>query len=278
VGAGIVVAIVAAFVGLYAVSYPLSDWIETTQNHLLPPGPAELVYLALAAIGLAVAAARRRGLAPRDLVLATALAAPVWLSIQAMYWQNGWTPFIPFYDPTLHAVETGLMVLGGLALARGGSGISMPAADGRFREAGRAIVVGLAIGLVLAGANLVLLFAGGASPADGGPAGLVRALKPGILEEVAYRFLFLGMVLTSLRGAMAPRRAAIVAITLSAAFHAAVHVPELFVSDPLPALAITAFTGLVFGVPLAILAYRRGIEASITAHWTIDAVRFALGL
>lgn len=43
-------------------------------------------------------------------------------------------------------------------------------------------------------------------------------MKPGILEEVAYRFLFLGLVLTALRGAMAPRRAAIVAITLPAAF------------------------------------------------------------
>ena len=39
-----------------------------------------------------------------------------------------------------------------------------------------------------------------------------------------------------------------------------------------------ALPGDVFGLPLAVLAYRRNLESAIACHWTIDAVRFAVGL
>jgi hypothetical protein len=44
------------------------------------------------------------------------------------------------------------------------------------------------------------------------------------------------------------------------------------------ALAMVAVNGLLFGLPMALLAYKRDIETAIGFHWVIDAVRFALGL
>jgi hypothetical protein len=275
--------LVGAFIVLYAVSYPLGDWIVATANHLLVPGPAELGFLVLAAMGLSVVIAWRRHLLWRDVGLAFGLAMPVWLAIQARYWANGWTPYIPYYDPTLHAVETALMVLGASVLVRRRQVLPFPTAEGRYRAACRGIAVGLSVGVALAAVNVALFAVQGASPSTAGlpaalPSAALEALKPAVLEEAAYRLLLMGLVIAALRPRLGYGDAALVAIALSAVFHSALHVPDLFLSAPLAALGFTAVTALLFGVPLAVLAYRRGVESSIAGHWMVDAVRFSLGL
>jgi hypothetical protein len=68
------------------------------------------------------------------------------------------------------------------------------------------------------------------------------------------------------------------AVFMAIVFHSAAHVPDLLATDPVMALAAVAVTSLLFGLPMAMLAYRRDIETAIGFHWIIDAVRFSLGL
>jgi hypothetical protein len=49
-------------------------------------------------------------------------------------------------------------------------------------------------------------------------------------------------------------------------------------SNPPMALVMVVVTSLLFGLPMALLAYKKDIETAIGFHWIIDAVRFALGL
>ena len=273
-----VLTIVAALATLYAVSYPLAGWMAATETHLVPTGPAELSYLVLAGIGLALAVTGRKDLTAFDWLVAIGLAVPVWLAIQAPFWQFGWTPFIPYYDPTLHATETAFMTLGGIVLARRHGVVRVLVAERRYRATLAAFVLGGAVGLVLATVNVLLFIVGGDAPsASDAPNALLRALKPGILEEVTFRLLFLALVIVILRRYLSPSRSAIVAIVLSAAFHAAIHVPDLIVTNPVAAIGTTAVLSVVFGIPLAVLAYRRGLESAMACHWTIDAIRFGIG-
>jgi len=273
-----VLAFVAALATLYAVSYPLAEWTTAAEIHLVPTGPAELGYLVLAGIGLALAVIGREDLTAFDWLVAIGLAVPVWLAIQAPYWQFGWTPFIPFYDPTLHATETALMTLGGIVLARRSGVVRVLVAERRYRATLAAALLGGVIGLVLAAVNVLLFVVSGDVPsASDVPDGMLRALKPAILEEVAFRLLFLALIIAILRRYLSPGRSAVIAIVLSAVFHAAIHVPDLIVSNPVAAIGTTAVLSVVFGIPLAVLAYRRGIESAMACHWTIDAIRFGIG-
>jgi hypothetical protein len=43
------------------------------------------------------------------------------------------------------------------------------------------------------------------------------------------------------------------------------------------ALVTVAVMSLAFGLPMAILAYKRDIESAMGFHWTIDALRFSMG-
>jgi hypothetical protein len=153
-------------------------------------------------------------------------------------------------------------------------------ATGRIMRAAWSAGAGILLGLPFAVVNVALLVVlQGATPDPAAPAyGALRALEPAILEEVAFRLLLLAGTLTVLDGCFERRTAAALAIALVVAFHSATHVQALLVTNPLGALVTVAILGLVFGLPMALLAYRRGIEAAIGFHWAIDAVRFGLGL
>jgi hypothetical protein len=104
------------------------------------------------------------------------------------------------------------------------------------------------------------------------------ALKPAIMEETAFRLLFMGLALVVLTKVL-PRNIAIAsAIFMAIVFHSAAHVPDLLMTNPPMALVMVAVTSLLFGLPLALLAYKKDVETAIGFHWVIDAVRFSLGL
>jgi ABC-type spermidine/putrescine transport system permease subunit I len=46
----------------------------------------------------------------------------------------------------------------------------------------------------------------------------------------------------------------------------------------LSALITVVVTSILFGLPMAYLAYKKDIETAIGFHWIIDAVRFTLGV
>jgi hypothetical protein len=109
-------AFVGAYTALYAASYPLTNWVEREAIHGLPTDPGSLMYAALAIVGLALALNGRGELAGGDWLLGLAFGGVVWISIQSRYWYNEWTPYVPYLDPTMHAVATTAMVVGATVL------------------------------------------------------------------------------------------------------------------------------------------------------------------
>ncbi len=59
------------------------------------------------------------------------------------------------------------------------------------------------------------------------------------------------------------------ALLVSVAVHGLAHAPQSIAS-----VTNALFTALVFGVPLALLFLRRGLESAIGYHFFIDLVRF----
>jgi hypothetical protein len=105
----------------------------------------------------------------------------------------------------------------------------------------------------------------------------VKALQPGILEEAAYRLIFMSLALAVLLRYL-PRSIAVgSAIVMAVVFHAFVHVPALLLTNPVAALVTVAILSVAFGLPMAILAYKKDIESAMGFHWIIDALRFSIG-
>jgi hypothetical protein len=106
----------------------------------------------------------------------------------------------------------------------------------------------------------------------------IMAPKPAIMEEMAFRLLFMGLAIVVLSKVL-PRNIAVVgAVFMAIVFHSAAQVPDLLASDPALALGSVVLTSLLFGLPMALLAYKKDIETAIGFHWIIDALRFSLGL
>jgi hypothetical protein len=107
-------------------------------------------------------------------------------------------------------------------------------------------------------------------------AALLDALQPGIVEEVIYRFALLGLLWLLLRKSL-PDQAPWLAGLLALLVHNFSHYDELFVQAPLVALGMGSLTGLVWGLPMTVLALRRDLDAAIAFHWVQDVARFLAG-
>jgi hypothetical protein len=270
----------AAYCAIYALSYPLTAYTEQNGLTFLFTDPGELVNVALTAAGLGLAALKRDSLRPADWAAGLGLGAVVWAAVEAKYLYNGWTPIIPYYDPTLHGLETFAMVMGAIAILKSHDVLSFKLAAGKRADAAKSLAIGAALGLPLAIANvLIFVFVYQQTPVlQNVPYECLIAVQPGIVEEVAYRLFLLSAALVLLRRYFGHVTATALAIFVSVVFHAALHVPELLVTSPLAALAVTAFMSAIFGLPMALLAYKRDVETAIGFHWAIDALRFSLGL
>jgi hypothetical protein len=279
-GIAVLLAFFAFYAALYALSYPLGRF---SQNALLGVAFADLFslcFLTLAIVGLLLAVRYRRSLVPGDLLAPLFLAALVWLAIQAQYWYNDWTPSIPYYDPTFNAVEVFLVSLGAVGLLKAHDVLRFRLSGNDLAAAGRSLGLGVLLGVPFAILNVLLfVFVNGKRivPEDV-LTGAIMALKPAIMEEMAFRLLFMGLAMVVLMKFL-PRNVAIAsAIFMAIVFHSAAHIPDLLMTNPPIALAMVVVTSLLFGLPMALLAYKKDIETAIGFHWVIDAVRFSLGL
>ena len=193
----------------------------------------------------------------------------------------------PFFgivdDPRLHAViqgsYTALAGLGGLVVMRWGGPVQVRLRAIEWRRALRSLAFGAVVGVPLAVLNV---FANSLTQGRGvvwqSPlAAALDALQPGIAEEVIYRFAFLGLLWLVLRRAW-PRQAPWLAGGLAILVHSYSHYSDLFVAQPLTALAMGAALGLIWGLPMTVLALRRDLESAIGFHWIQDALRFLAGL
>lgn len=171
-----------------------------------------------------------------------------------------------------------LVALGGLVIMRQGGPVTFHAASGHWREAGRGILAGLAVGLPLAVLNVFALQLTQRAPIDwqNPLASLLDALQPGVVEEAIYRFALWGMLWLLLRNAL-PRQSVWVAGLLATLAHSFSHLDDLFLQSPLAALGMGAVLTVFWGLPPLILARRRGLESAIAFHWIQDVARFLTG-
>lgn len=193
-------------------------------------------------------------------------------------------PFLDRFDgPMLHAVLRGsdvaLALLGGIVIMRWGGPVPLRLARGEWHKAVWGVVFGALIGIPLAVLNLFANSWTQAQPMiwQNPLAAGLDALQPAVLEEVVYRFALLGLLWLILRSAF-PRQAVWISGLLVILIHSYGHYSELLVQSPVVALGMGAVMGLIWGVPLTILASRRDLESAIGFHWMQDALRFWGGL
>lgn len=275
-GLAVLFAIPVAYAAIFALSYPLAQYSGVPMLSLIVGGLSSLIYFTLSALGAFLAIKNRDEITARDLLASAALAGLVWVSVEYRYLFNDWTPLIPFYDPTFNAVEVFLMTLGALTVNKNRL-IRYRLAEGG-RKAGRSLALGFILGIPFALVNLALfVYVYGRGLGVGDVVyGCLNALQPGIMEEVAYRYLFMGASISLLEGHVARKTAARLSIAMAVLFHSLPHVHGILLSNPLMALVTVLVSSLLFGLPMALLAYRRDIETAISFHWTIDAIRFIL--
>jgi hypothetical protein len=279
-GIAVLLAFFVFYAALYALSYPLGRFSRNTLLSVPFADVFSLCFLVLAIAGLILAFRYRSRLVPGDLLAPLFLAALVWLAIQAQYWYNDWTPSIPYYAPTFNAVEVFLVSLGAVGLLKAHDALRFSLAGNDVAVTGRSLGLGVLLGIPFAILNVLLfIFVNGQQIASEDLlTEAIMALKPAIMEEMAFRLLFMGLAIVILMKVL-PRKIAIVsAVLMAIVFHSAAHVPDLLTTNPVMALVMVAATSVLFGLPMAVLAYRRDIETAIGFHWAIDAVRFVLGL
>jgi hypothetical protein len=96
------------------------------------------------------------------------------------------------------------------------------------------------------------------------------------VEEVVYRLTFLNIVWATIR-VYVPERAKPLAALLALLVYNYAHLTDLFVVNPLFAIAYGGVVALLFGLPMTVLAVRKNLGAAIAFHWVIDFVRFLGG-
>jgi hypothetical protein len=223
-----------------------------------------------------------RHLRPADWIAAALLGLVAGASLPFTTLFSPYPFFGLFSDGAGQAVLRGsftlLAALGGLVILRQGGPVPFHLAVGRWREAGQAILTGLAVGLPLAVINVFALqFTAGRSIAWQNPlAALLDALQPAIVEEVVYRFALWGLLWMAMRR-FDPITATPLAGILATLVHAFAHFDALFVQAPLVALGMGLALTLIWGLPPLFLARRCGLESAIAFHWIQDVARFLAG-
>ena len=178
----------------------------------------------------------------------------------------------------VRGVSVFVAMLGGLAIMRQGGPVQVSLAQGDLRKTWISLLIGLAVGAPLAILNVFALQLTQGQPiAWQSPfAALSDAFQPAIVEEVVYRFAFLGLMWMLIRRSV-PGSAGWLAGLLALFAHNFMHFDDLWLQAPLTALGMGLVMALIWGVPPTVLALRRDLDSAIAFHWIQDAARFLTG-
>ncbi len=102
------------------------------------------------------------------------------------------------------------------------------------------------------------------------------ALLPGISEEVIFRYFIFALCVFLLKDNLESRKIRYICITIMVLPHVLLHLPDTFLTNPVNGLISMVMLSLLFGLPMAVLQLRRGLESAIAMHWFIDFLRFFL--
>ena len=246
------------------------------------PGLNDL-FTATAVVGsMVVLIQGYRCLHRRDWVVAILLGGAVGVG---MYFATLFSPY-PFFgivdDPLGQGLVRGccaaIAILGGLVIMRQDGPVQFSAANGAWRKLGVSVILGLAIGAPLAVLNVFALqFTTSQAISWQNPfSALPDALQPAVVEEVIYRFAFLGLIWLALRKSL-PDQAVWLSGLLALLVHNFMHFDNQLINAPWAALGTGLVLALVWGLPPTILALRRDLDSAIAFHWIQDAARFLAG-
>ncbi len=243
-----------------------------------PPQLFDIFNMLILLVSAVVVGLGYKSLTPRDWLVS--LAVSTFLGLQVSF--SSFYPLISLRDPIwtslAHGGALALILLAGLAIARRGGPVVVLSAQGNGRGALKSFAAGTLIGLPFAAINAYAFSVMENRPLAWQPAlrEALNALQPGVGEEVVYRLALLGVIwLVFLK--IWPGRAVLIAATFSLIIHNYAHFDALFRDQPLFALGYGALTGLVFGLPMTLLALRRDLETAAGFHWVVDFLRFLAG-
>jgi len=91
---------------------------------------------------------------------------------------------------------------------------------------------------------------------------------------VIFRFFVYALCVYAARGRLATKGMRLSAFLLMVVPHVLLHLPEQFLINPLNGVISAIFMSLLFGLPMALLQLKRGLEAAIALHWFVDFIRF----
>ena len=142
----------------------------------------------------------------------------------------------------------------------------------------RSVGFGILLGIPLAALkNLFFYLQNGAPRLHNIFVSAAEAMSPGIHEEAVVRYFILAICFSLLKESPRPRLVMIAAIALAVVPHSLLHLPDLFLENPVMAVVMLVATSLLFGLPMALLQIKRSFEAAVAFHWFIDFVRFWFG-
>ena len=269
---------------IYLVAGILSVFVIRTGMAVIcdPPRLGDLFTAAILGCSSVILLKGYRSLHTSDWVIAVSLGLVIGVS---MFFATVFTPY-PFLgvvrDNLSQAFTRGFSTMvaasGGLVIMRQGGPVHFSVANGDWHKFGKSLVLGLGVGFPLAVLNVfaLQLTEGQIITWQNPLAAMVDALQPGIVEEVVYRFAFLGFLWLTLRNQM-PKQAAWLSGLLALLVHNFMHFDDLFVEAPLVVLGMGIVMALLWGLPPTILALRRDLESAVAFHWIQDAARFLAG-
>jgi Type II CAAX prenyl endopeptidase Rce1-like len=243
-----------------------------------PPRLFAIFNALIVLVSLGVLAWGARVLRRSDWIMAFVIGACMGIGVS----YTSFYPLLELANPVLtslsHGAALAVLVLAGLAIMRTGGPVVFRIANSEWKKGLQSLGLGLIMGLPFALLNVYAFSLMQNRPIQWhNPLGAAwQALQPGLVEEVAYRFALLGFLWLIVRRVW-PERAVLIASVLSLLVHNYAHFDNLF-RDNLPfALAYGAVVGLIWGMPMTVLAVRRDLESSVAFHWLQDFVRFAAG-
>jgi hypothetical protein len=105
----------------------------------------------------------------------------------------------------------------------------------------------------------------------------VIAAGTSITEGVACRLLLMGLTLVVLQRYLPKKLTIAIALLAGAFFAPAIAAYGILPAAPVQALTMVTVSGLLFALPMALLAYYRDIEAAIGTHWIVAFIQYSLG-
>lgn len=230
--------------------------------------------------------AGRRSLRRHDWVLAMTLG----IALGALVTTTGFYPLLgwllrgrglPVAVSLAHGAGVAVALLAGIVAMRRGGPVALRFSQPQrgWRAGLQGLGFGAAVGLPLAVVNAYAntLTQGRPFELQRSLVPLLEALEPGVVEEVVYRFALLGLLALLLQPFWG-ERATWLAGAFALVVHSYAHNGQMLLEQPLMYLAFGAVLALLWGVPLTVLAVRRGLEAAAGFHWVQDAARFLGGL